>query len=126
MPSHNPLTCTRDSGQSAYFVRPSSSISRAEENTCAPTIQYMDVGTPHYAPAPNHSSVVFRTRSDADPASPSRGISINSFFEAGFENLMEAADDTPLASASASPLAAEGVSIELELHVRRLGYILFL
>ncbi|KAI9451985.1 hypothetical protein BJY52DRAFT_957988 [Lactarius psammicola] len=96
---------------SAYYVRPSS-ISRSEESTCAPTTQCVDVGPPNYAPAPNHKSVVFCSRGDTDPASPSRGIPIPSFFEEDLDELMEAADDTPLASMP----AAEGNSIALEFH----------
>ncbi len=108
------LRCTCDPGQSAYYVRPSS-ISRSEENTCAPTTRCVDVGPPNYAPAPNHKSVDFCSRGDADPASLSRGISLPSFFEEDLDELMEAADDTPLASTP----AAEGNSIVLEFHVRR-------
>lgn len=94
---------------SAYYVQPAS-ISRSEESTCAPTMQYVDVGTPNYAPAPNHKSVGFCSRVDAD--SPSRGISVPTFFEDGLDELMEAAGDTPLASTP----AAEGNSIVLEFH----------
>ncbi|KAH8992205.1 hypothetical protein EDB92DRAFT_1858602 [Lactarius akahatsu] len=96
---------------SAYYVR-SSSINRSEESTCAPTARYVDVGTPNYAPAPNHQSVAFCLRSDADSASPSRGISIPSFFEDNFDDLMEAPHDTPLASTP----AGEGNTILLEFH----------
>jgi hypothetical protein len=109
------LTCTCNSGQSAYYTRPSPSITSPEESTRAPTRQYMDVGTPpHYPPALNHSNVVFRSRSDADPTSPSRGISIPSFSREGLSDLMEAADDTPLALTP----AGEEDSITVEFHVR--------
>lgn len=77
-------------------------------------MHYVDIGTPNYTPAPNYNSIVFRSRSDADPASPSRGISIPSFFEEGFDEQIEAADDTPFAL---TPLG-EVNSIELEFHVR--------
>ncbi|KAH9173062.1 hypothetical protein EDB89DRAFT_2242470 [Lactarius sanguifluus] len=78
----------RDPLQSAY-------INRSEESNCAPIARYVDVGTPNYAPAPNHKSVAFCLRSDPDPASPSRGNSIPSFFEDNFDDLMEAPCDTP-------------------------------
>ncbi|KAH9059250.1 hypothetical protein EDB87DRAFT_1622940 [Lactarius vividus] len=99
---------------SAYYVR-SSSINRTEESTCAPTARYVDVGTPNYAPAPNQKSVAFCLRSDVDPASPSRGISIPSFFVDNFDDIMEAPYDTPLASMP----AGEENTIVLEFHVRR-------
>ncbi|KAI9436199.1 hypothetical protein H4582DRAFT_1965042 [Lactarius indigo] len=110
--------CNTSGPGSAYYVR-SSSINRSEETTCAPTARYVDVGTPNYAPAPNHKSVVFSLRSDADTASPSRGISIPSFFENNFDELMEAPDETPLASTP----AGEENSIVVEFHVRHRFFI---
>lgn len=77
-------------------------------------MHYVDIGTPNYTPSPNYNSIVFRSLSDADPASPSRGISIPSFFEEGYDEQIEAADDTPFAL---TPLG-EANSVELEFHVR--------
>ena len=105
---------TCDFGQSANYARPSSSITRSEESTYAPTTHFVDIGTPNYAPAPNHSRVVFSARGDADPAPPSRGIPIPSFFEESHMQLIEAAEDTPLASTP----AGEENTIVLEFHVR--------
>lgn len=105
---------TCDFGQSANYARPSSSITRSGESTYASTTHIVDIGTPNYPPAPNHNRVVFSARGDAAPTPPSRGIPIPSFFEEGLNELIESAEDTPLASTP----AGEENTIVIEFHVR--------
>jgi hypothetical protein len=76
-------------------------------------MQYLDIGTPNYAPAPNLSRVFFSNRADADPA-PSRGILIPDFFQPGPFERMEDASGHPLA---ASYPGMEN-NIVVEIHVR--------
>jgi len=98
---------------SANHVRESTSISRSEETTSAPTTQYLDIGTPpHYSPAPNLQSILFVSRSGVDQASPTRGIPLPSLLEEDIHDLMEAADDTPLALTP----AGQADNIALEFH----------
>jgi len=82
-------------------------------NTPASTVQFTDVGTPqNYRAAPNHTKVDFRSRNHADPASSSHGFPVPLFFEAGFDKLMEAPDDTPLAL---TPVGQDG-TITVDFH----------
>ena len=116
----NELTRTCDSVQSAYYVRPSPSITRSEETASSPpTFQYVDVGTPNYAPAPDHQNIAFCLRSDANPPPPTRGIFIPAFSEGSIDESMEAPDDTPLALTP----AGEVDSIALEFHVRQSFFV---
>lgn len=104
------------SEQSAYFQPEASSSSTqpaaGSSTSAAPSMmQYLDIGTPNYAPAPNLSRIFF-SYADADPASPSRGILISDFRSGSLR--IEDASGNPLAS---SYPGMEN-NIEVEYHVR--------
>ena len=78
-------------------------------------MQYVDIGTPNYRPAPNLNPVFFSNHADADPAGPpSGGISVRDFFQPGYSQRMEDAAGFPLA-----PMyPGMENSIEIEMNVR--------
>ena len=106
----------QETDQSACYVQASST------NTPASAVHFTDVGTPpNYTPAPNLNKVDFRSRNHADPASSSHGFPVPWFFESGFDKLIEAPDDTPLAL---TPVGQNG-TICVDFHVRsRSRYLL--
>lgn len=75
-------------------------------------MQYLDIGTPNYAPAPNLSRIFFSNRADTEPAPPSRGFLIPDFFQERFYDRMEDAAGRPLAAS----YPEIGSNIVVEIH----------